>query len=81
MATPTPDALRSVADWLDECEVCGKRHEFILRQPGNPRAGGSWASPDDGHAYFRRSYMMSSTKNNMPDALRKAAAEVEGACA
>jgi hypothetical protein len=71
---PTPKALRDVADWLDECTVCEKRHEFILNQPRNPRAGGTWASPSGGHAYFRRAYMTTRNANGIPEVLRRAAA-------
>jgi hypothetical protein len=77
--TPTPKQLNDVADWLDECKECGKKHEFIWRVPGNARAGGSWASPDDGHAYFRRVYNMTmggSGVNSIPDAIRAAAQEL-----
>ena len=76
MKTPTAAQLNAVADWLDECEKCGKKHTFILNNPGNPRSGGTWASPDDGHAYFRRAYTITQgSKNSIPDALRKAAAD------
>lgn len=75
MPTPTPAQLNAVADWLDECQECGKKHEFVQNNPANPRSGGSWASPIDGHAYFRRIYMMfnSSGVNSVPDGLRRAA--------
>jgi hypothetical protein len=78
MATPTPAQLKAVADWLDECQECGKKHEFIMRVPLNARAGGSWASPDDGHAYFRRVYMFSNSSgvNSIPDAIRRAAQDM-----
>jgi hypothetical protein len=82
MKTPTPAQFLAVADWLDECTVCGKKHEFILKYPDNPRSGGSWASPDDGHSYFRRAYMLTEgTANSVPAALRKAAQEAEMASA
>jgi hypothetical protein len=72
--TPTSRQLLAVADWLDECMECGKQHEFILHQPGNPHAGGTWASPKDGHAYFRRAYMMTSASTaSISAALREAA--------
>jgi hypothetical protein len=74
---PTPKQLNDVADWLDECQHCGKKHEFIKNNPANPRSGGTWASPIDGHAYFRRAYVLNGGNGNrIPDALRKAASEM-----
>jgi hypothetical protein len=76
--SPTPKQLNDVADWLDECMKCGKKHAFIWNVPSNPRSGGTWASPDDGHAYFRRAYSMSTSNgvNGLPDGLRRAALEM-----
>ena len=57
--------------WLQECEVCGKRHEYRLVEScsgppdhrlGEPRQR-TWADPIDGHAYRKR--LRQDTWNNL----------------
>jgi hypothetical protein len=49
--TPTPEQFNAVADWLAECMICGKEHEYH-RSHGFGQM--TWESPDDGHHYSKR---------------------------
>jgi hypothetical protein len=49
--TPTPEQFVAVADWLAECTVCGKEHEYRRRVNDTMW---TWESPDDGHPYRKR---------------------------
>lgn len=44
-----------VADYLAECTKCGHAHTWTWKNPDEHKHGGTWASPEDGHAYARRS--------------------------
>jgi hypothetical protein len=68
---PTPEQLLAVADWLDECEACGKAHEWIPNVLGSPAYGGTWADRLDGHSYQRRGWQRSG--GHMSEFLRSAA--------
>jgi hypothetical protein len=75
---PSKSALRSVADWLDECTVCGVAHSYRQVYSGVevPGALHTWADPVDGHAYTRRVYALTQDgrgPNDLPAALRRAA--------
>ena len=46
----TPEQWDEAADYLDECNYCGKVH-VVQKLPGNQI---TWADPVDGHSYYRR---------------------------
>ena len=80
--SPTPEQLLAVADWLDVCVECEQVHEYrplagsYYNDKGEPVGTFTWAAPD-GHAYFRRVYMLTDgTSSRVPSALRKVAAEI-----